>query len=105
VYIHLALQFGVLEWDWDAENERHLARHGVTPQEAEQAVLDEAALVRPSRPGPNGEPRWRLLGMALSSRVLKLIYTYRGPKLRVVTAYDAPGRERRCYERAKEADA
>jgi uncharacterized DUF497 family protein len=83
---------------------RHVARHGVTREEAEQAVLDAFALVRSSRPGPNGESRWRLLGATLSSRVLKLIYTRRGPKLRVVTAYDAPGRERRRYQQIKEAD-
>ncbi len=28
-------------FDWDSANTNHIARHGVTPEEAEQVVLNE----------------------------------------------------------------
>ena len=30
-----------MEFDWDSENRRHIARHGIAPGEAEEAVLIE----------------------------------------------------------------
>ena len=38
-----------MRFDWDADNLKHIARHGITPEEAEDAVLIEPleADVRP----------------------------------------------------------
>lgn len=33
------------EFDWDDGNVRHLARHAVRPVEAEEAILDPAAIM------------------------------------------------------------
>ena len=30
-----------MEFDWDADNLQHIARHGINPKEAEEAVLIE----------------------------------------------------------------
>jgi len=30
-----------LEFEWDKANREHVARHGVTPEEAEEAILGE----------------------------------------------------------------
>jgi hypothetical protein len=30
-----------IEFDWDEANMRHIARHGVTPEEAEEAVTND----------------------------------------------------------------
>jgi uncharacterized DUF497 family protein len=30
-----------MEFDWDADNEQHIARHGINPKEAEEAILIE----------------------------------------------------------------
>jgi len=35
-----------MEYDWDAENVRHIARHDVEPYEAEEAVEDPRRALR-----------------------------------------------------------
>jgi len=39
------MQENDVQFDWDIDNVRHLARHRVTPEEAEQAILDENAIL------------------------------------------------------------
>jgi hypothetical protein len=35
-------------FDWDDANEEHLARHGVTPEEAEEALTDPRRIGKPA---------------------------------------------------------
>jgi uncharacterized DUF497 family protein len=55
-------------FDWDAANIQHLARHGVTPKEAEEAVL-----------------------------MLTVLYTERRGHVRVVTAYPMSRPQQKLY--------
>jgi len=87
-------------FDWDEANIRHLARHGVRPEEAEQ-VLDNA----PSEPVLQmykGEERYFQYGITNAYRVLVVVTTWRGEDLiRIVTAYPAPPALRRNYLRKR----
>ena len=77
----------------------HIARHGVTPEEAQQALTNE-----PMDFGyqiVDGEERWTSLGHTNKLRILKVVWTVRGDLTRVVTAVDAPRNEARAYLRAK----
>ena len=90
------------EWrfEWDAANVSHIARHRVTPAEAEQALLND-----PFDLGyeiAQGEERWTSLGHTDSLRVLLLVWTLRGEEVvRVVTAREAAKTDRRVYLREK----
>ena len=88
-----------MEFDWDDENRRHIARHDITPEEAEDAVLIEPleAAVQ------YGETEDRILcfGRTKAGRLLTVLYTQRRGKLRVVTAYDMTKAQQRLYFEGK----
>jgi len=49
----------------------------------------------------SGEDRWYALGATEKLRVLFLIYTYRGDRIRPVTAWDAGKKLRKVYFRSR----
>jgi uncharacterized DUF497 family protein len=73
-----------MEFDWDEENEQHIARHGINPKEAEEAILIEPleADVQPHE----SEERVLCFGRTNSGRLLPVLYTERRGRIRVVTA-------------------
>lgn len=86
-------------FDWDDSNRDHIQVHGIEPEEAEDAVLDESALNFPAHRGPNGQKRIGILGKAYSNRILVVILEERFDKMRVVTARIANVQERNHYEK------
>lgn len=83
-------------FEWDAGNESELLKHGVTPDEAEEACADACALERPAYERA-GERREATVGQTLQGRVLTVVYTRRGAAIRIITAYPTRGRLRRQY--------
>jgi uncharacterized DUF497 family protein len=75
------------DFDWDFENITHLARHGVTPEEAE-SLFDRYVLYL-GFDDSSGEPRDIEAGCTAAGRVLQIVTTERGHRTRFVTAYDA----------------
>ena len=85
----------MLQFDWDDANRNHIARHGVGPQEAEEAFnSDTLELDAYER---RNEPRLAELGITDSGRILFVVTTMRGKLVRVVTAYDATRTQRLKY--------
>jgi uncharacterized protein len=85
-------------FDWDSANTQHVAQHQVRPEEAAQAIDDPHALSYATREGEGeGEARFGVLGATVEGRVLTVIYTWRGPLRRVVTAFPATARQQRYY--------
>ena len=60
----------------------------MTPQEAEQAVLDEAAVLLEIQ-SHGDEERTKALGMTKIGRILVVVFTFRGAAIRPITAYTA----------------
>ena len=75
-------------FDWDEANIAHIARHGVTPKEAEQAFANPLSDV--IEQDHDGEIRYYQIGLTEELRCLVVLTTWRGEKLRVLTAYPAP---------------
>ena len=74
-----------IEFDWDDANVGHVARHRVTPEEAEEVLLRE-----PLDLGMEivaGEERYFNLGCTQRGRILLVVTTWRGNRIRVVTAF------------------
>jgi uncharacterized DUF497 family protein len=82
-------------FDWDPHNAGHVARHGVTPAEVEEA-LERAHVIIPAR-NMHGEKRWKLLGRSAAGRYPVVAFTIRDGRLRPVTAHTMNQRERRIY--------
>ena len=88
-----------IEFDWDEANVGHLARHGVSPEEAEQAVLNN-----PLDLGMDvieNEERYLSLGATRRGRIVVVVTTWREERVRVVTAFDAIKRLVQLYYRER----
>ena len=81
-------------FDWDEYNLDHIARHGVDPGEAEDAVLDLGRVSFPAEFGRVG-----FIGMTEAGRVLVVILNREKNLWRVVTARDANPNEKKSYRR------
>jgi uncharacterized DUF497 family protein len=92
-----------VRFDWDEGNLRHIARHGVTAAEVEQAF--EGKLQWDPPYVRNDEVRASVLGRTPAQRVLQMVVTTRGTKLRVVTAHTAKKKERERYAEYEKSQA
>ena len=89
-------------FDWDEENVRHIAAHDITPEEAEQVLLNDP--VYGGTQDHESEERFVEVGVTDRMRMLVVITTMRGELTRVVTAYPAPLAFRRFYAEEKGAN-
>jgi uncharacterized DUF497 family protein len=83
------------DFDWDFENITHLARHGVTPEEAESVSLGSPMFLRHQT--VDGELRFVEVGPTSRGRMLEIVSTLRDYRVRFITAYDADKRSVRQY--------
>lgn len=90
-----------MNFSWDAANIAHIARHGVTPEEAEQVLQNDP--IDLERQIQNYEERFVHLGETDAGRVVFVIVTVREDALRVVSAFPADRANRKHYlnEKAK----
>jgi uncharacterized protein len=100
IYIY---QPGAAGFEWDAFNTGHIARHGLEQLEVEQALANDPATIRAVVAG-TGEERWFTVGPNDAGRLLAVVWTMRGSRVRVVTAYPAGKRLQRDYAKAKGSD-
>ncbi|MGI8925857.1 MAG: BrnT family toxin [Tepidiformaceae bacterium] len=87
------------DFEWDDTNEEHLARHGVSPDEAEQAAFDQQRYVYPAAAGR--ERRFIAIGSTDAGRLLAVVFTRRGERIRIVTSRSPNKWEERRYRRRK----
>ena len=84
-----------LLFDWDEHNIAHIARHGVTPAEAEQVLLNSP--VDYELQEEEGEERTLQIGMTLAGRMLALASTLRSCRIRVITAFPATPKQQLVF--------
>jgi len=86
-----------MEFEWDSGKATlNLKRHGVDLADAVSVLYDEFAItVTDDR---TSEERFVTLGMDALGRILVVAYTWRGERIRLISARKATPRERRLYE-------
>ena len=85
-----------MDFEWDnAKAQANLRKHGVDFADAATVFEDEAALTVPDA-GTN-EERYATLAADALGRVLVVAYTWRGDRLRIISARKASPSERRAY--------
>jgi uncharacterized DUF497 family protein len=85
------------EWDWDpAKARQNRRKHGVDFADAIGVFYDEQAIWEKDESSER-EQRFCKIGMDFLGRLLVVIYTYRGEKIRVISARRATKREERQY--------
>ena len=94
---------GCTGFEWDEGNAtKNWERHQVSTSECEE-VFFLAPLVVEDVGHSLGERRFLALGQTLAGRRLFVAFTVRRDRIRVISARTMSRRERRAYERAREA--
>ena len=88
-----------MEFDWDAANEQHIARHGIRPEECEQAYANGPMVIEWQT--RKHERRRLCLGETNAGRLLTFVVTERKGRIRFITAYPMHPRQREIYEGEK----
>lgn len=96
-------QVSTFEWD-EGNSDKNWHRHGVSRAEAEQVFLNRPLLVADDRRHSDDETRYFALGHTDAGRFLAVVFTLRGPRLRVISARAMSRRERRVYAQAETAE-
>lgn len=87
-----------MDFDWDAANLGHIARHKVEADEVEEVVGDPAVIAAEKVfRGPQGQRRFGAIGATEAGRVLFVVLEQRQGRFRVVTAYTAEPEQRAAY--------
>lgn len=75
-------------FEWDDANEGHLARHGITAEEAEEIVLNGPVWMR-NKKGMRGD--WKAVGYTHGGSALTIIVSVNGDTgmLRIITGWPA----------------
>ena len=83
------------EWD-PRKADANYRNHGVRFSEAATVLSDELAVtVEDTRVG---EQRFVTIGESAEGRLLVVVYTWRGERVRLISARQATPKERRSYE-------
>lgn len=82
-------------FEWDRNNLRKIRTHRIKPDEAEQVLLNDPIPIYEQHVG--GELRFVYYGESNRGRLIAVVVTERGERLRVITAYDLDAGQRRDY--------
>jgi len=84
------------EWD-PTKAEANARKHGVTFVEASTAFGDPLSVILPDPRHSISEARFVLFGRSLRGRLLAVMHTERGDRIRIISARPMTSRERREY--------
>jgi uncharacterized protein len=74
-------------FDWDEQNEPHLARHGISRGEAEHVLSGNHILLEFQVEG--GEQRWIAVGATRNGCILEIVFAVRREAIRPITGWPA----------------
>lgn len=93
-----------LAFEWDAKKARqNVKKHGVSFEEAITAFGDPVAKTIPDPLHSEDEDRFVILGQSNRRRLLVVVFTERGDKIRLISARVATRPEREYHEKGSES--
>ena len=88
-----------MRFEWDTAKEAaNLAKHGISFPEAATVFRDPLATTADDRDHSIDEARFLTLGSSEQGRLLAIVHTERGDRIRIISARPATPAERRMYE-------
>ena len=88
-----------LVFEWDPRKAlANVAKHGVTFDEASTVFQDALSVTIGDPLHSEDEARFVLIGHSHRGRLLVLVHTEHGGRIRIITARPATAKERRTYE-------
>ena len=89
----------IVGFQWDEGNaDKNRITHNVENWEGEQIFFNVPLLILDVPRHSAAEKRWAAFGRTDAGRLLALVFTERGKLIRVISARDMNGKERRFYE-------
>ncbi len=89
------------EFEWDASKaEANFRKHGIAFEAARRVFQDGFAVEWPDADLPYGEARFVITGM-VDGRLLRVVYTERNGRIRIISARKATRHEQREYYRSQ----
>ena len=89
----------VIEFDWDKGNIQKNIRHNVNDRETEEVFFDKKRYIFKDKLHSSNEERFRIIGRTKKERLLFIVFTIRGNKIRIVSARDINKKEVYLYEK------
>ena len=85
-------------FEWDKGNiKKNWERHKVSRIECEEVFFNKPLVVKEDKPHSMAEDRYYVLGKTDNERLLFIVLTLRGNKIRVISARDMNRKERKLY--------
>ena len=91
----------LFEWD-EAKAKRNLQKHKIGFPEGATVFRDAMVASMPDPDHSIDEERFVALGFSAHRRLLVVVYTRRGERIRIISCRKATTKERRVYEEGKE---
>lgn len=90
-------------FEWDEGNIRkNWEKHRVSHIESEEIFLNSPIIVKKDEPHSTSESRHFALGKTDTDRMLFIVFTLRGTKIRIISARDMNRKEKRIYAQTQE---
>lgn|SRR5208283_983803 len=91
------------DFEWDEGNiKKNWKKHRISHIECEEIFFNNPIIVNKDTPHSPGEDRYFVLGKTDTDRLLFIVFTVRGTKIRIISARDMSRKERRAYEHTQE---
>ncbi len=88
-----------IEFEWDEnKNDRNARKHGVQFEEAATVFLDPNSVTIFDNTHSIEENRYIDLGLSSEGRLLLVVYTERGSRIRIISARLCTAKEARLYD-------
>ena len=88
-----------LQFEWDENKARaNVTKHGVSFEEASTVFADALSFTVPDPAHSQAEDRFIILGRSHRERLLVVVHTERGDKIRLISARRASRAERKQHE-------
>ncbi len=98
----MQLKTGVVVFEWDTGNlDKSYEKHGVTAKEVEEVFVAKGSYVVPDLKHSQKEARFIILGKNNDGVNLFVVFTFRGEKIRVISARRMHKKEVVSYEKTK----
>lgn len=97
-----------MEFDWDEANLKHLlkdnAERGISQQDVESVLSGDSVCIYDPPETVRGEERWVDGGVTPEGRLIFVVWTWMGDKIRPITAWDPDKKDKRLYERRRKEE-
>ena len=85
------------EWD-DGNRDKNLTKHGVTSAQCEEVFEDKKRVISPDIQHSEMERRYLVIGKTRHGKLLRIAFTLREDRIRVISARPTNRKEKPLYE-------